>query len=338
MHVLYLDPAFIGEPDLERARLGDGFVLELWRTDRAGAVTAAALARADALVLGRSDDPLDAGRVAQLRRCRVVSQASVGFDHIDLAACGAAGIPVCNTPDYGTMEVADHALALALALSRGIVAYDRKLRDRRIGWQAAAQGTVRRIWGLVFGVVGLGRIGLAAALRAQGFGLEVHFYDPYLVPGIERALGFARHAELRSLVAAADLLSLHAPLTAETGRMVDAAALAVAKPGLVLVNTARGPILDLDAVHRALEDGRLGGVGLDVLPVEPPDYDHPLLRAWAADEAWLDGRLIVTPHAAFFSPEGLLDMRRLAIDNVTAYCRHGTLRACVNRGALRERR
>ncbi|TVQ39385.1 MAG: C-terminal binding protein [Geminicoccaceae bacterium] len=338
MRILIIDPQFDDEPDVERAVTGPEADLVIWRTDRQGAVPDAELAACDALVICRSRTRLDAEHVALMGRCRIVSQSGVGFNHIDIDSCGAAGIPVCNSPDYGTMEVADHAVALALALSRGIVAYDRKLRDRRMGWHAREQGTVRRIYGRHFGIVGLGRIGLAAALRAQGFGLHIHFVDPYLPPGIERALGFTRHSTLAALLATVDVVSIHTPLTVETREMIDAAALAAAKPGLVLVNTARGPICDLDALYDGLRDGRLGGVGLDVLPVEPMTYEHPLVQAWAADEPWLDGRMIVTPHAAFYSPDGLLDMRRIALENVVDYLRHGTLRTCVNHAAMRRNR
>jgi D-3-phosphoglycerate dehydrogenase/C-terminal binding protein len=164
--------------------------------------------------------------------------------------------------------------------------------------------------------------------------MAVAFYDPYVPPGIERALGFARAASIGELIAGADVLSLHTPLTAETARLIDAAALARARPELILVNTARGAVVDLDALEAALREDRIAGAALDVLPEEPIDYDHPLIRAWAGDEPWLDGRFVVTPHAAFYSPDGLADMRRLTVRTIVDHATSGELRSCVNRALL----
>jgi phosphoglycerate dehydrogenase-like enzyme len=243
---------------------------------------------------------------------------------------------VCNTPDYGTTEVADHAIALMLTLVRGTAAYNARLLAREGAWSTAelALPPVRRLRGLTFGVVGLGRIGLAAALRARAFGLEIAFHDPYLPPGVELATGFRRARSLPELLAVADVLSLHCPLTPETEGLIGAREVGAMRPGVVLLNTARGGVLDLDAVHDGLRGGRIGAAGLDVLPREPPDRSHPLLAAWARQEGWLEGRLIVTPHAAFYAPESLADMRRLSAQTVADFLRDGSLRACVNREAL----
>ncbi|MEO1092527.1 MAG: C-terminal binding protein [Pseudomonadota bacterium] len=335
MRILIIDPLFAGDPDVEREITGPDADIVVWPTGERGAVPAGELRLADAVVNCRSRNRIDASDVASLDRCRIVSQAGVGFNHIDVEACAARGIPVCNTPDYGTMEVADHAIALMLSLTRGTVAYDRKLRDHHSGWVALGQTNVRRIDGRRFGVLGLGRIGLAAALRAKAFGMSVVFCDPYLAPGIERALGFRRVDDAGALFAAADVVSLHTPLTPETERIVDAAVLRRAKPGLLLVNTCRGRVVDLDALYASLRAEQIAGAGLDVLPDEPLTYGHPLIRAWAADEAWLDGRMVITPHAAFFSPDAVRDMRRLSMQTVVDFLRDGTLRACVNGGALR---
>lgn len=335
--ILILDPQFADTPDIEREVLGPGPEIALWRPDGPAPLDAALLGGADVVINCRSRHRLGADRIAAMRRARLVVQAGVGFNHIDLGACAARGIAVCNTPDYGTAEVADHALALMLTLMRGTAAYNARLLARSSAWSTSelALGPVRRLRGLVFGVVGLGRIGLAAALRARGFGLEVAFHDPYLPPGAELSTGFRRHRTLPGLLAEADIISLHCPMTAETERMIDAAALARIRPGAVLINTARGGIVDLDAVYDALREGRLGAAALDVLPEEPPDPSHPLIAAWARQEPWLEGRLLLTPHAAFYTPESLADMRRLSAEAAADFLRDGSLRACVNRDLLR---
>ena len=266
---------------------------------------------------------------------RIAVRAGVGFDNLDLAGWGARGVPVCNVPDYGTTEVADHAIALMLALRRGTATYDAAIKaDPAAGWNYRAAPLVARLKGATFGVVGLGRIGLAAARRAAAFDMRVVFYDPYLPNGADLAVGYDRVHTLAALMATSDVVSIHAPLSDETRGMIGEAALAAARPGLVLVNTARGPIVDLDALAAALKAGRIGGAGLDVLPREPAEPDHPLVRAWRQREAWVDGRLVLSPHAAFYSPAALEDLRRKTVEVATAYLSDGRLTNCVNRAYL----
>jgi C-terminal binding protein len=244
----------------------------------------------------------------------------VGYDRIDRAAAAARGILVCNVPDYGTMEIADHAIALTLALRRGIVLHHETQRhDKPAAWVPITTPLIRRLSEQVFGIVGLGRIGTAVALRAKAFGFSVVFYDPYRPNGTELALGIERARTLEELLGRADVLSVHAPLTPETRGMIGAAELALLPEAAVLVNTARGPIVDIDAVEAALRGGRLAGAGLDVIPVEPPVEAVPnLLRAYRAREKWLEGRLVITPHSAYHSPEAWADIRKKSAETMVA--------------------
>ena len=290
---------------------------------------------ADALINCSATHLLPA-EISDFENVRIVVREGVGYDNLDLEGWGARGIPVCNVHDYGTTEVADHAIALMLALTRGTVTYGDVLRSDPLGnWRFAAAPLVRRHKGATFGVIGLGRIGLAAARRAAAFDMRVVFYDPYLPNGTELSVGYERVHSLAELMAMSDIVSVHTPLNDETRGFVGEAAFAAAKPGLVLVNTARGPIVDLDALHDALKDGRVAGAGLDVLPKEPADGDHPLVKAWTSREAWLDGRLILTPHAAFYSPAAMNDMQRKAVEVILAYTEEGRLTNCVNRQYLK---
>ncbi|MEM9475229.1 MAG: C-terminal binding protein [Pseudomonadota bacterium] len=334
MRVLIIDPQFEDSPDVERGVVGPSADIIVWRTQEQGFPPVSEFQSCDALINCRSRNAITRETVAHMDRCRIVSQAGVGFNHIDIEACAARGIPVCNAPDYGTEEVADHAVTLAMCLLRGVVAYDAKLRTGENAWDARSQKTVRRARGLTFGVLGLGRIGTAAALRAKAFGFDIAFCDPYLSPGIEKALGFDRVPDVASLMGTSDVLSVHTPLTPETSEIICAQNLASAKAGMVLINTSRGGTMDLDAVEAALRSGQLGGAGLDVLPQEPMEYTHPLLAAFAASEKWLDGRLIITPHAGFYSPHAVIEMRRIAAQNVVDYIAHGRLRSCVNADLL----
>jgi D-3-phosphoglycerate dehydrogenase/C-terminal binding protein len=269
-------------------------------------------------------------------RCRIVVREGVGYDTLDLAGWGARGIPACNVPDYGTTEVADHALALLLSLARGTATYQEAIRDRADGWRFAAAPLVRRLRGEIFGILGLGRIGLATARRAAAFDMKVVFYDPYLPNGAELAAGYERVRSLDELMARADILSVHTPLTEETRNLVGPSLLAKAKPNLIVINTARGPIVDLDALGEALKAGRIAAAGLDVLPREPADSSHPLIKAFRAREPWIEGRLVLSPHAAFYSPASLADMQRKAIEVIVSYLRDGVLMNCVNREYMKQ--
>ncbi len=285
-------------------------------------------AACDALV---SVNDVPAEYADKMPNCRIFVTPKVGFDNIDLAAWGERGIPVCNVPDYGTQEVADHAMALMLSLMKGITFHTRELkRDPRGLWRPALNPYGKRLSVCTFGVVGLGRIGTAATLRAKAFGMDCVMYDPYRESGAELSLGIRRVHALEDLFAQCDVVSLHLPLSADTEKLIGADVLAASKPGLVLINTARGPIIDLDALYEALRTDQVQAVGLDVLPEEPADPEHPLIKAWAADEDWINHRLVLTPHSAFFTPESVYDMRFKGGEIAVEYLRGGRLVNCVN--------
>ncbi len=317
--------------DLEISSMGETGRAEF--CDSFAGVTPEQWANCDAIV-SVGDLPEDCR--AQLRRCRILVAPKVGFDNFDLAAWAALGIPLCNVPDYGTQEVADHALALMLSLMKGITFHTRELKAApRDNWRPALNPYGKRLSACTLGIVGLGRIGTAAALRAKAFGMDVAFYDPYLGNGVDLALGVRRLHRLNDLFAASDVVSIHAPLSAETEKMVNAEVLGASKPGLILINTARGPIIDLDALHDALRDGQVQAAGLDVLPEEPANPQHPLIKAWAADEDWVDHRLLITPHSAFFTPESAREMRRKGGEIALTYLTEGRLQNCVNEQLLK---
>ncbi|MFF4607281.1 C-terminal binding protein [Streptomyces sp. NPDC001339] len=236
--------------------------------------------------------------------CRAVVCASVGYDHVDIEAARARGIPVYHVPHYGTEEVADHTLALFLALERRLGELRRHVSDG--GWDWRAIGDPRRLREMVWGVVGLGRIGLAVARRAQAFGLRVVFFDPYNHPGIEKALGMERQHHLDQLLEESDVVSLHVPLTTDTRHLLDAGRLHRMKQKSVLINTARGALIDISALEGALAEERPARVGLDVVEGEPDI--PPWLRAHP--------RALISPHAAFYSVPSLAELRARAAEAV----------------------
>ena len=261
-----------------------------------------------------------AADLARFPRLRAICRMGVGYDNLDRVAAAQRQIMILNVPDYGTTEVADHAIALTLALRRGLLLHlEAQRADPPAAWHYILDPLVRRSGVQTFGIVGLGRIGTAVALRAKALGFRVVFYDPNLPNGVELGVGVGRAKTLEDLLRAADVLSVHAPLTPETRGMLGLAQLSLLPKGAVLVNTARGPIVDVDAVAALLKAGHLAGAGLDVLPVEPPVEPVPeLLRAFRARAPWTMGRLIITPHSAFHTPEAWDDIRVKSAETMRA--------------------
>ncbi|MBY6060989.1 C-terminal binding protein [Microbacterium esteraromaticum] len=244
--------------------------------------------------------PVNAEAIEAARdSCRVISRLGIGIDMVDLAAAAAAGIPVRNVPHYCTEEVASHAVALALALWRRLPQLDAQVRSG--GWNAAAHaGDIGRLSSATVGLIGCGRIGLLVARAFEALGSKIVVVDP--APAND---GYER-VSLRELADRADIISLHAPLTESTRHIVDEAFLMSLSRRPVLVNTSRGPLIDVPAAVRAVEQGRLRGLGLDVFEVEPLPADDPVRSA---------RNTLLAPHAAWCSTEALPDLRRGAVQN-----------------------
>ncbi|RMG93712.1 MAG: D-glycerate dehydrogenase [Deltaproteobacteria bacterium] len=250
------------------------------------------------------EDRIDASTLDRFPRLRVVSTLSVGFDHIDLAACAARGIVVGHTPGVLTDATADLAMTLMLACARRLPEATASVREGRWGRWRPTGLLGLELAGKVLGLVGFGQIGRAVARRARAFGMEILFVRR---TPTDDPLG--RRVDLDTLTANADVVSLHVPLSDETRGWVDGAFLARMKPGALLVNTARGAVVDTDALVDALRAGHLGGAGLDVTDPEPLPADHPLLDM---------PNVVVTPHIGSATTDTRRRMARLAIDNLLA--------------------
>lgn len=259
----------------------------------------------DAVALLTQYAPVTSRVLAQLPRCRAVGRYGAGVDNIDVAAARAADVCLVWVPDYGVEEVANHTIALILAITRGVVRLDAAARSGR--WDFRMAGRLRRASAQQLAVVGLGHIGAAVARRALALGYAVAGYDPACA-----APSGVREMPLIELLSGSDIVSLHVPLTDATRRMMDDAAFALMKPGAVLVNTARGGLVDSAALARALRSGRLAGAALDVLDPEPPASGDPMLQ---------DERVIITPHAAFYSEESLAELKRRVAEGLVAAVR-----------------
>lgn len=257
---------------------------------------------------------VSARTIDRLERCRVIVRCGVGYDNVDGLFARQRSIALLNVPDYGTEDVANTAVGMMLALTRGITALNSRLQAGLGPWSYAQVAPLHRLRGRVFAVVGLGRIGTAAAVRAGALGMQVTFYDPYKDDGYDKALGVRRAETLDELLEQAEVLSLHCPLTDETRHMIDATALAKMPSGSYLINTARGAVVDTGEVVRAIERGQLAGAAIDVLDTEPPRGTEPLIAAWRNPAHAAHHRVIINPHAAFYSEQGLLEMRTSAAE------------------------
>ncbi len=266
-----------------------------------------------------STKPITAKLLARMPHCRIVSRVGTGIDAIDLAAAAQRGIWVTNVPDYGVDEVSTHAISLLLAYARRIPQLIDSTRNGK--WDYRVIKPITRLKGQVLGIVGFGRIAQAVATKGLGLGLTVLSYDPYVDPLVIEAAG-VRPVTLEVLLRESDYISLHVPLTPESHHLINRQALEQMKSTALLINTARGPLIDEDALLAGLREGRLAGAALDVLTVEPPAPDHPLLH---------DERVWITPHTAWFSEQASVDMRVRAAEEIVRILRGEQPRSPVNK-------
>jgi D-3-phosphoglycerate dehydrogenase len=292
VRILVTDQNFGDGAEIERRLVqaaGGELVLEECQSE-ADVADALERHRPDALLVQFA--PIGERALRQANGVAGIVRYGVGVDNIDTRAAEAHGIAVGAVPDYCVEEVADHTIALLLAVERGIVALAEQTRAG--GWDYRAAGRVRRIQGLTLGSVGWGRIARAVAARAEAIGLRVAAHDP----------AYPETVSLDALLRQADVLTLHVPLTDATRRLVGARELAMLPEGAVVLNAARGGLLDEDALVTALGSGHLGGAGLDVLAGEPPPLDHPLRTI---------GNVVLTPHAAWYSEAAVVELREKAV-------------------------
>ena len=253
--------------------------------------------------------------IQRLEKCKLIVRCGVGFDNVDRAAARERGITVANVPDYGTEDVADSAIGMMLSLTRGIHYLNTRCQLGLGPWIYTQAQPLHRLRGRVFGIVGIGRIGTATALRAKALGMDVVYYDPFSQQGRDKSLGVRSVDTLDELLSQSHVLSMHCPNTPETKHMINRDTLTKMRPGSFLVNTARGAVVDVLAVLDAISSEHLRGAAIDVLEAEPPLPDHPLMVAWRDPNHLAHSRVIINPHSAFYSEEGLLDMRIKGSEN-----------------------
>ena len=264
--------------------------------------------------------------IEQLTRCKVIARFGIGVDSVDIDAATRAGIMVTNVPEYCEDEVSDHAIALLLSLVRKIPFANRKTHEGT--WSMPAVVPIHRIRGSLLGLIGFGKIPRLVAVKAQAFGLKVQTYDPYITAEVTDKLG-VKLVTLSELLGTSDYISIHAPLTADTNRMFNTDAFRQMKRSALLVNTARGPLVDVEELVDALDAKLIAGAGLDVLPEEPPAENSRLL---GRDD------VILTPHTGFYSEESMVELQTKAAQQVALVLSGKAPRYPVNLEALQARK
>lgn len=320
--------------EVEEQVLGDNYNIIMSQAVSADEISDEVWGSADAVIAWHEIE-FSREVIEKLSKCRVISRCGVGYDNIDLKAAAEKGIVVNNVPDYGTADVADHAMSLMLTLARNLPAYNRVVEKGDWTWEAGIEA--RRLSELKLGIIGLGRIGTAVSLRAKAFGMNVCFYDPYVEDGKDKALGLYRYEKLEDMLRDADIVSFHCPLTGETEGMGDDSFFESLKKDAIVINTARGRIIDGNALFRGMKSGIVKACGLDVFETEPVDRNHPLIKSWLQKEEWVENRLVITPHAAFFCREAYEELRRKAAEEVARFFRDKSVRNCVNSEFLKKR-
>jgi D-3-phosphoglycerate dehydrogenase len=259
--------------------------------------------------------------VEQASRCRLISIAGVGYDSVDVSAASDANISVCALDEYCTDEVADHVMLLMLALARRLTDYHDQVQAKQ-RWQPESVSDLKRLRDMTLGIIGLGKIGLAVARRASGFGMKLIAHDHR--PAEHATAGLdVRFCDLPTLLRESDVISLNCNMSAENKNLIDAAAFAQMKRRPVLINCARGGLIDEWALNEALDAGQVSGAGLDVLADEPPNFAD--LRLAKRDN------VILTPHVAYCSESSLLESRRKSASNIRNFLdgRHELVRKYI---------
>lgn len=260
----------------------------------------------DADALLNTYSPIDRQTLEHLAKVKIIARYGIGVDNVDLEAARERGVIVTNVPDYCVDEVADHTFTLLLAVARKVVVGHSHVMAG--GWGIDPLRSIHRLRGQTLGLIGFGNIARGVASRAQAFGLEVRAFDPYVKDDVLEAHGAGRAESMDEVLGTADVVSVHVPLLPETHGLIGAEAITKMRPDAILLNTSRGPIVDVDAVVAALRERRLGGAGLDVFPAEPPEVDG------------FEGvdNLVVTPHAAFYSDEAITESQTKAASNIVS--------------------
>lgn len=304
----------ISNPNIETEILGDEFEC-VYLPELPEPEQEAAISDAYAILVWHSR--IDKEIIENLKNCKVVIRYGAGIDNLNIDLLKERGIAVGNCPDYGIEEVADTAAAMILHGMRQLGEFSSVDLDQEQVWGRESRRTLKRSNKHSLGIVGLGRIGTALALRMKEFGLNIGFFDPFAIRGVEKSLKITRFETLEELLHHSSIVSLHCPLTEKTRGMVDEDFVSNLQKNTLLVNTARGGLMSsLQVLEEGLKSGNIGFLAMDVLPEEPPIRDTDILRKWRSVGSGLEGRVLITPHTAYYSEDSLKEIRVKAAKSI----------------------
>ena len=290
---------------IEKKIFGKKYSVKVCGAKKNSNISETILSNADA-VMFYDQVNIDKQFITKLKKCKALIRVGVGLDNVDLDYAKYAGIPVCNVPDYGVDEVADYAMGSILFLNRNYLFYLNNTQKKK--W--IRESPCLRLEGKTLGIIGLGRIGSALAIRAKAFKMNVIFYDPYVESGKDKVLNIKRTLSLKEISKKSDFVSLHCPLTGETENIINKNFFKFSKKNLVLINSARGKNVDLNDLRNALKENKIKAAVLDVLPSEPISTNHKLLNEYLKKAPYLENRLVITPHSAFYSDKSIVEIRQ----------------------------
>lgn len=316
---------FLGSPELEKNVLGKKFKVFLGNCLHYKDLKLDHIKNAEG-ILAWHDIHYDKKMIDKLKSCKCIVRVGVGYDSVDIEYAAKKNIYVFNVPDYGIDEVADHTIGLFLNLARKLTYADYRLSENLNDWHWSLFKNNQRINKLTFGVLGLGRIGSAVALRAKSFGCNVVFYDKYLKTGIEKSLGLKRYNNLNQFLKIVDVLSLHLPKTDETVKIINKKNINKIKKNVILINTARGELIDEDALVKKIKSKFFYGIGLDVLFNEPPNHQNNIIKLWKSKKH----NILLSPHGSFYTEQSYSEMRSKAAKTLKDFIINKKLNNCIN--------
>lgn len=326
-----LIPDLLKDTFLEKKILGKKYNIFLKKASEFNKLTDKFLSKIDGVMTGHHVI-FNSKKIEKLINCKVIVRYGVGFDSIDIKQAGNQNIKVFNIPDYGVDEVADHALAMILNLSRFISGNDeilkREYKKNEIKWLYDQNKNQKRLKDLSLGIIGLGRIGTALTERSKSIFKDILFYDPLIKDGYDKALGIKKEEKLINLFKNSDIISLHAPSTGENKFFLSDKLFKNLDKPIIFVNTSRGDLVKNSILAKYFKNGKIRGLGLDVFNKEPPQKKDALTNIWENKKN--TGRIIFTPHVAFYSVEALNEIRLKGVTTIKKFFENKKLKNCIN--------
>jgi lactate dehydrogenase-like 2-hydroxyacid dehydrogenase len=313
--------------DIEKKIFGKKFSVKVCGAKKNADISLATLKKAYGIL---AFDTLNFNKdfINKLKNCKVIVRVGVGYDNVDLEYAKKKGIAVCNVPDYGIDEVADYVIGSILFANKNFYEYINITKNKK--WTRETRACFR-LQGRTLGIIGLGRIGSSIALKAKAFKINIIFYDPYIDSGKDKIFGIKRVQTLKEIAKLSDFISINCPLTSETLDMIDKKFFKNVKRNLILVNAARGKIINLDDLRNAIKLNKIKCAILDVLPKEPISNYHILLKEYFSRKKYLENKLFITPHSAFFSNKSIIEIRQKASIEIKRVLEKQIPYNCVNK-------